>query len=73
VKLGVSKIFPALVTLAPAVAFAHPGHGGTDPASWVHHLTEPLHVAVLAGAAVAIGAAVYWRRMRRARARRASR
>ncbi len=40
--------------LVPAVAFAHPGHGHTDPSTWRHYLTEPLHVAVLAVAAAAV-------------------
>jgi len=25
----------------------HPGHGDTDPTSWRHYLTEPLHTALL--------------------------
>jgi hypothetical protein len=32
------------------LAFAHPGHGDTDPDSWTHYLTEPVHVAVLVAA-----------------------
>lgn len=35
------------------LAFAHPGHGDTDPDSWVHYLTEPVHVIGLV-AAIAI-------------------
>lgn len=33
--------------LAPATAFAHPGHGATDPESVTHYLADPLHAAVL--------------------------
>jgi len=39
----------------PALALAHPGHGATEPSSWTHYLTEPLHagiVAIAAGASV---------------------
>ena len=43
----------ALIALIPGLAFAHPGHGHTDPQSWTHYLTEPVHVAVLAIASVA--------------------
>jgi hypothetical protein len=39
--------------------FAHPGHGSTDPSSWRHYLTEPLHVAVVVLAAIA--AVALWR------------
>lgn len=50
------KISSALaITLAPAVALAHPGHGTTEPQSWAHYLTEPVHIAgVAAIAAIAI-------------------
>jgi hypothetical protein len=44
-----------LFTLA---LLAHPGHGHTDPESWTHYFTEPVHVIPLAlavGAAVATG------------------
>lgn len=51
--------------LFPTAAFAHPGHGHTDPGSWTHYLTEPVHVAAIAAAAlVVIGSAVIWRRLR---------
>ena len=54
------------VTLLPAVALAHPGHGASDTARWMHYLTEPVHVAILGGAvlgAIVIGAP--WRRTKR--------
>ncbi len=55
----------------PATAFAHPGHGTTEPESWVHYLTEPVHVAMFA-AAVSLGVVVVggWRRARARRDRR---
>jgi len=36
------------------VFFMHPGHGHTDPGSWTHYLTEPVHVIPLAFAAIAV-------------------
>ena len=36
------------------LAFAHPGHGTTEPSSWLHYLTEPVHVATIAAAAIAV-------------------
>lgn len=54
-----------LLSFAPSVAAAHPGHGHTEPATWVHYLTEPLHVAVLVGGSLAaIVAGSAWRRAR---------
>ena len=54
-----------LALLVPSIAFAHPGHGHTDPGSWTHYLTEPFHVAVLAGAVAAVvTGALAWRRLR---------
>ncbi len=44
------------------LALFHPGHGTTDPDSWRHYLTEPLHVIVLAAAVVSVFAA--WRVLR---------
>lgn len=45
-----------MITLA---LFAHPGHGTTDPSSWRHYLTEPVHVITLVVAVVAVVA--LWR------------
>lgn len=45
-----------MLTLA---LFVHPGHGTTDPSSWRHYLTEPVHVIVVAAAIVA--AVALWR------------
>ena len=47
-------------------AFIHPGHGTTDPSSWRHYLTEPVHVVVLV-AAIAIAVAVWWFALKRDR------
>ncbi len=50
--------------LAPAMVLAHPGHGAGGGAGWLHHWTEPLHVAPVAllavGLALVLRAA--WRR-----------
>ena len=46
-------------------SLAHPGHGTTDPSSWRHYLTEPLHVVVIAGAALLVVEVVLWRVRRR--------
>jgi len=48
------------------LTFAHPGHGETDPGTWTHYLTEPVHVvALIAAACVTFVAVRSWRRMRR--------
>lgn len=47
------KTLAALATtLVPAVALAHPGHGTTEPQSWVHYLTEPVHIGGVAAIAL---------------------
>lgn len=64
--LKTRKTLLALVALSPAVAFAHPGHGTTDPGSLRHYLVEPVHVVTLAAIAVAIELAWFvFRRMTR--------
>lgn len=50
----------------PALAFGHPGHGTTDPSSWRHYLTEPVHASVLASALVLFVTSVLEVRRRRA-------
>ena len=47
--------------------YIHPGHGTTDPSSWRHYLTEPVHVIT---AVVAIAAAIALWRLAIARERR---
>jgi hypothetical protein len=48
------------------LALVHPGHGVTEPSSWRHYLTEPVHVLVVAGAlAGLIALVVLYRRERR--------
>jgi hypothetical protein len=57
-----------LLACVPSIAAAHPGHGDTSPHQWSHYLTEPLHIAVLAGSAFAVViAGGAWRRARRRR------
>ena len=46
-----------------AMFLAHPGHGTTDPESWRHYLTEPVHV--LTALAIVALAVVTWRGYRR--------
>ena len=52
-------------------AAAHPGHGiGGGSEAWLHYLSEPLHVAPLALAALALALVrVHRRRAARARTR----
>ena len=65
-KPRLAALLASLWAIAPATALAHPGHGHTDPDSWAHYLTEPVHVAAIAGiAALAVGLGVAWRRARR--------
>jgi hypothetical protein len=52
------------------VIFMHPGHGHTDPASWTHYLTEPVHVIPLALAAGAVVSTFWFGRRLLARSRR---
>ena len=60
-----------MAAITSLLAFAHPGHGMTDPASWTHYLTEPVHVVL---AAVAISAwllvGLRWRARDRSRSGR---
>jgi hypothetical protein len=56
----------AVLSVASA-ALAHPGHGlGGDGSGWLHHLSEPLHVAP--PALIGLSLALAWRRWRAARA-----
>jgi MYXO-CTERM domain-containing protein len=48
--------------LSTAIVLAHPGHGATEPASWLHYFTEPEHVIPLALALAAIVAIAVLRR-----------
>jgi putative copper export protein len=40
-----------MTNLAVLALAAHPGHGTTVSGTWMHYLTEPVHVLLLAGAA----------------------
>lgn len=44
------KILSILVTVLPAAAMAHPGHGDSEGFSIIHYFTEPVHVLVGLGA-----------------------
>lgn len=52
------KISCLLAASLPFLAFAHPGHGGTDGYTIIHYFSEPQHalisIAVMAGAIVLI-------------------
>ena len=64
-RSALGEIFAVL--LVAGAAGAHPGHGldgGSSQA--LHYLSDPLHVAPFALAAVTL--ALAWRRLRRARA-----
>ena len=73
--MGSTDRRPALVTFAAALllaspAVAHPGHGlGGGSYHWLHYLTDPIHVAPFALAALALLFAVRARRRARARTR----
>lgn len=45
-----AAVYAALHGLVPSVALAHPGHGTTEPETWSHYFTEPLHLAAIATA-----------------------
>jgi putative copper export protein len=64
----VALLAGVVVTALPSMASAHPGHGSTDGSSWLHFVTEPVHV--MGGLAVlAVGASLlfFWRRHRHSR------
>jgi hypothetical protein len=48
----------------PTLAWAHPGHGTTEPASVEHYLFEPVHAVPLVVLAVAVAAAGLIKRRR---------
>jgi hypothetical protein len=53
-----------------AAAFAHPGHGSSEPASASHFLLEPVHAVPLA--VIAIVAASAWLLLKRRHVNRAA-
>jgi putative copper export protein len=60
-----SAFLAIICMLVPAIAFAHPGHGASEPDSWLHYLTEPVHVIPLAIAvSLAVITGLAWRRLR---------
>lgn len=62
------KLIALAVTLSPAVAVAHAGHGATaDPV--LHLLGEPVHALPLLAMLVGGVALVGWRRAQKARNR----
>lgn len=57
-RVGVLFASWVLFVLGTAgAALAHPGHGTTDPHSFVHYVAEPVHVAPLWLAGIAASAA----------------
>ena len=68
-----SQLFPfatllaTLLLLPASLAGAHPGHGTTEPSSFLHLLFEPSHVlfSMLAIALAVISFAVFVRRSRK--------
>jgi len=48
-------------------SLAHPGHGMTDPSSFRHYLTEPLHIVAIAAVAFVAIELVLWRVKRTSR------
>lgn len=55
-------LLASMLCLVSRHALAHPGHGDTDPDSWRHYLTEPVHVVVLAAALAAVVVAIFFAR-----------
>ena len=43
------KISSLLAASLPLVAFAHPGHGGTDGYTIIHYFSEPQHAFISLG------------------------
>ena len=67
-------LLPAVLLLLTSSAFAHPGHGSTEPGRAAHYLLEPLHVAPFVSLLMAGGAvATYYLRRRLADLRRSRR
>ena len=61
------KISSLLAASLPFVAFAHPGHGGTDGYTIIHYFSEPQHAFISLGVmAVAIVLIVRERNKRKA-------
>jgi hypothetical protein len=60
--------FPMTVLLSAGPAWAHPGHGTTDPTS-VAHAAEPIHLLPIICAAIAMSAlsVLIYRQLRPAR------
>ncbi len=61
------KISSLLASILPFVAFAHPGHGGTDGYTIIHYFSEPQHALISFGVmAAAIVLIVHERNNRKA-------
>lgn len=56
-----------VLCVVPMPAFAHPGHGTTEPDGWQHYLTEPLHVAITIALTAIVVASWFGYRRRRPR------
>ena len=41
-----------LAGIAPGTLYAHPSHGLSDASSWLHYLSEPIHIVLLLGVAL---------------------
>ncbi len=46
-KTRLFVLLALVLCLVPLPVFAHPGHGHTEPDTWRHYVTEPVHVLVL--------------------------
>lgn len=65
-KFHVLSILGAVLSLGPATALAHPGHGSAAPDSLAHYFLDPVHASVFAVvASLAIVTTIGWRRRRR--------
>lgn len=43
------KITSLLAACSPFLAFAHPGHGGSDGYTIIHYFSEPQHALITIG------------------------
>lgn len=43
------KITSLLAACSPVLAFAHPGHGGSDGYTIIHYFSEPQHAIITLG------------------------
>ncbi|MBH2003120.1 MAG: hypothetical protein I8H66_00390 [Sphingobacteriia bacterium] len=53
-----------LVTIAPLVTMAHPGHGESEGYTIIHYFTEPMHAVITLGSLLMVFAGLRYFRKR---------